>query len=397
MNNTKKDKETPLEALLTNNDVTATATVTVVDQNNKSQSHTVKPSQDKKTGNWTFDDSYGIDDSKTQYTISNVTFTFTNKCDETQTFVTQYRFPHKQNIWTWIVREETEDVILEGLIKRRKINGIEIGNGGSTISINEGNIEINDNSSFKMSFNTTPMVSSDKVSILMTYTDCKKNTKNARTEAKQNEKTNQYEVTTSIDANKACVWTLNSVTITIIDEERDTTYFETNEKLATTMDGKTPVIIVEKTGKGKYVSACNTSYKLKEVNLNTSTVSDIYAFNVSYKLEKMSEKDAPLFGIMLVELTNCNNETKFVKLEVKYSEKAGLYVGSGKIANAKGCNYNVTNIAIATITSCKDIAFWEATPKRNESTIKVNKPGIPESFNVLLHELRGLALEVTLD
>jgi DNA-directed RNA polymerase subunit beta len=25
------------------------------------------------------------------------------------------------------------------------------------------------------------------------------------------------------------------------------------------------------------------------------------------------------------------------------------------------------------------------------------KPGIPESFNVLIHELRGLALEITLE
>jgi DNA-directed RNA polymerase subunit beta len=38
--------------------------------------------------------------------------------------------------------------------------------------------------------------------------------------------------------------------------------------------------------------------------------------------------------------------------------------------------------------------------KSYESIVKgdnVSTPGVPESFNVLLHELRGLALEVTLD
>jgi DNA-directed RNA polymerase subunit beta len=38
--------------------------------------------------------------------------------------------------------------------------------------------------------------------------------------------------------------------------------------------------------------------------------------------------------------------------------------------------------------------------KTYESIVKgdnVPTPGIPESFNVLLHELRGLALEITLD
>jgi DNA-directed RNA polymerase subunit beta len=38
--------------------------------------------------------------------------------------------------------------------------------------------------------------------------------------------------------------------------------------------------------------------------------------------------------------------------------------------------------------------------KAYESIVKgetMRKPNIPESFNVLVHELRGLALEITMD
>jgi len=60
--------------------------------------------------------------------------------------------------------------------------------------------------------------------------------------------------------------------------------------------------------------------------------------------------------------------------------------------------FGASNILQEILTVKSDDVIGRA--KTYESIVKgenLPKPGIPESFNVLVHELRGLALEVSLD
>ena len=54
---------------------------------------------------------------------------------------------------------------------------------------------------------------------------------------------------------------------------------------------------------------------------------------------------------------------------------------------------NIDRVMLARYVSLEDsISGFEAIVKGDN----MQTPGIPESFNVLIHELRGLALEITM-
>ena len=60
--------------------------------------------------------------------------------------------------------------------------------------------------------------------------------------------------------------------------------------------------------------------------------------------------------------------------------------------------YGAANVLQELLTVKSDDVIGRA--KAYEAIVKgenIPTPGIPESFNVLLHELRGLALDVTMD
>jgi DNA-directed RNA polymerase subunit beta len=60
--------------------------------------------------------------------------------------------------------------------------------------------------------------------------------------------------------------------------------------------------------------------------------------------------------------------------------------------------FGAANILQEILTVKSDDVIGRA--KAYEAIVKgeaMPKPGIPESFNVLIHELRGLALEITLE
>jgi DNA-directed RNA polymerase subunit beta len=60
--------------------------------------------------------------------------------------------------------------------------------------------------------------------------------------------------------------------------------------------------------------------------------------------------------------------------------------------------YGAANVLQELLTVKSDDVMGRA--KAYEAIVKgenIPTPGIPESFNVLMHELRGLALDVTLD
>ena len=63
-----------------------------------------------------------------------------------------------------------------------------------------------------------------------------------------------------------------------------------------------------------------------------------------------------------------------------------------------GCPFGAANILQEILTVKSDDVIGRA--KAYEAIVKgdlMPKPGIPESFNVLLHELKGLGLSISLD
>ena len=91
-----------------------------------------------------------------------------------------------------------------------------------------------------------------------------------------------------------------------------------------------------------------------------------------------------LFGaVVILLLTSCGNQRRFTYF---------------KDISDTITNYNIADTGYKSLTIKSDDVVGRA--KAYEAIVKgenMPTPGIPESFNVLLHELRGLALDVTLD
>ena len=364
INNTKKEAPTPLEDLLSSEDVSAVATVTIKDQKEKESTKMLK-SQKGKTGLWTFEGEFASDYSGQMNRISGVSIRFITKCKDTQVFDAKYRNLRRKRAkhlrtWERILVAEKEDVVLEGK-KFYGMRGIEI--GGSTITVSGGNIQMNGGSEFNLKFNTSPPSNGNlNIGISMELVDEKGNSETHTEAAKWNKETQTYEVKNTFGKCKTCVFVIERIKGKIISDTKDTSFVETKDVVGTTMDKKSLVVLVKRTGKGKYVDPCKTKYKLKKVSYTETTVSGIYALNFFFNFTKKS--DVPSKVVMKIQLKDCKGESLNLAIKIKYDEKSGMYVGSQSMPQQKGCDWTLFYGEVGAYNPCEDLSAWSFDPSK---------------------------------
>lgn len=171
-----------------------------------------------------------------------------------------------------------------------------------------------------------------------------------------------------IDTNKFNPIKIESAEIRFITDEKDTIIYETNGKYASSMDGKTMYLLLEKTGKKNYIDPCKTKYVLKDIEYTETTVSGLYALQFSFKFEAKS--DVPNNVAMIVELKDCKGNKQYIKITLKFDSKSGTYVGSQSITQSKECAWELSYGEIAAYNACKDKTVWSFDAKESKNNGK---------------------------
>ncbi|MBK7956715.1 MAG: hypothetical protein IPK03_00460 [Bacteroidetes bacterium] len=99
---------------------------------------------------------------------------------------------------------------------------------------------------------------------------------------------------------------------------------------------------------------CKTKFKLKEVFSEETTQSGIYGVGFYFSFEGNS--DAPSAVDMIVQITNCNGETK--NLRVKLNQNNGIYAGGFAMPQDKECPWKLTYGEVYANNPCGEMTWW---------------------------------------
>jgi hypothetical protein len=364
LNNTKKDNPTPLEARLSGGGIKVTGHYVWTEGHDKRTLRIIKPTVDKN-GNWTFADSLPIKDTKNPPILENFQLLFLDDCNDTIKFESVYKTKlNDKKPWDYKVKMGNTNAIDNPTFEPANggmTNIMALTFPSSSVTISSGNFIISNNSKLTVGIVNNMAISNG--------IDTKKVT-DANIDIQYSVAGDgrvfwhwSFPVTTTnpkgvidIDTNKFNPIKIESAEIRFITDEKDTIIYESNGKFASSMDGKTMYLLLEKTGKRNYIDPCKTQYKLKEIFTQEGTESNIYGLYLSFSFENNS--DLPAKISMNVEITDCNNKTQYIELKLNYDTKSGLYYASQAITTSSNCKLEITAGNVTVTNACNVKTNW---------------------------------------
>lgn len=373
LNNTKEDKNSPLVVVLETNEASGAAmelTGLFVWTDNKDQKiKNIVPITKDENGLWIFKDSIAIKDSKNPPILESFQIHVTTPCNDKLVFTSVFKEKlGKKNPWDYKVKmlPGEEDY------STKKVRGIRL-NNNSGIIINGGNLEIRDNATITFSVSNFLNKPEEKrialCCVSYRYANGESGTETFPWEWSSS--SDIYTTTAGFKASDKNPLKIESICLYVINDKNDSILYKTTGEIVYSLDGKEIILLIEKTEKIKYNDPCKTKYKLKEVTYSETNESGIYGLQFAFQFENNS--DIPANVAMVVELRNCNGQSVFVKVQLKYDSKTNTYVGGISMGQSKDCPWAFYYGEIAAYNTCNDQSVWSidaSTSKRNSQGTK---------------------------
>lgn len=296
--------------------------------------------------------------------------TVKNQCNETKLFSADMSEVARNADKTgW----DIEAQVGEDYADKLKIEYLHL--NGSGISISGGNIEIKDNSTISMRLATPPRFTKfGGAKVLLTLVDSKGAIYTFPANFDIQIKSGYYETNITIPANNGYARKIKNIEISIDVFGGSARIYYANLNSAqnggpsgTTDEG----IMIHDFGKA--IDLCNVKYKLNDVNDDIQDKNGYLSLLFSMSFENGS--DTPVIVNLMVELTNCKDEVKYIKLALKFDVKTGMWVTKESLLQDKECPMVITRFLLAATSPCSEKFYWDG--KLNNE--KTNKP--KPSFN----------------
>lgn len=385
LNNTKQEPANP-ELAMSQGHGSSVGVFTWATGTEKTITHRVKPTADKN-GNWFYNDSVPMEKGSTA--LLDFRIEFTTACNDTFAYAAAYKEKLTDNKY-YNYRLEMEPVANDNPIFQggtgtfNNVLGLTL--PPSSISISGGSFQIKDNASFTMSFssmnpNGNNNTNNTVIGAVLGFVDG--NGKTYSYTATWNKTSELWEAKASVNGSEKSPFVVKSFFVRGIQEDKDTTVFESNGRLAQPIFGLSSLVLTTRSKTLKYNDPCDTKFKLKEIEYSETTASGMYTVQFNFSFEEKS--DIPAEVAMVVELTDCKGNKEYVRITLKYDAKTNTYTGSESLAQNKECPWSLTYGEIAAYNPCKEKTVWSfetsksksnGSGTRNVATANNGKPGL---------------------
>ncbi|MCF8426501.1 MAG: hypothetical protein K9H61_11035 [Bacteroidia bacterium] len=245
---------------------------------------------------------------------------------------------------------------------------------GTFYKIDEGNIEVSEKKkSTQLDFTYSLTANSDKTSsieVLVTIKDCKGTEKQIPTTLKFDPKTNKWTSSLTIENNKDCPWQLVSFNLSL--ENNCGEKFSTDPMSFSELKDKknvshsnhrtkkrfNPNLQTKGSGNGNSNNenakdSCDfNNFTIEDGSI---TVNDVKSAMGIYVTLSLSEKKGMASRVvMLIEIENCKGEKQYVKLELTYDSKTGMWVGKQVIPQNPECAWKINSYKYLIYNACDD-------------------------------------------
>ncbi|MBL7811859.1 MAG: hypothetical protein JNL57_06510 [Bacteroidetes bacterium] len=384
----KSTDQNAIEKMLTSRRVHTYAAVTWEGGNGKTYNHTMTGIE-TGSGHWLLYDTFMKADSKENPLLKAVDVYFVNVCGDTFVFEATHKIDLKSG---GRFGGKLGGIMgtVKGGVKGNPGGGLNalLITPGPGISISGGSILISDNSKFSVegslinvnNGNFKRKAASSTAVLRGRWDDNYSDGKSPGTWSSSRE---MFEYTFSFNASKEKPITLTDYTLYLVNEKKDTIVYDGTGEIATSLDGKTFIALLDKGEKIKYFNPCNTKYKLKEITYAESSNSGIYGLKVSFQFE--NNGDVPDSVAMIVEVKDCNGNSSYIQIALKYDSNKQTYTGSQALSEVKGCKYEMVYGEIAAYNLCGEKTVWSfetsksksnGSGTRNVATANNGKPGL---------------------
>lgn len=356
LNKTKSGTPNELEKVLSTRHVKSYAIITWQAGNEKPVFHTVNASE-TKDGNWEYSDQ--IEKAKAgtpQFGMISLEMFFISPFNDTFKFTSVFKekLGDKKD---WDYKIYMSPIAIDNPV-------LEPSNGGmtnvlgltipsSSVTINGGSITFSENAKFSIGISNTNVgnggINYNKVPKVKF--DIKNFDPNKRvfyhwgsTVSTSNPKLN-----VNVDSQKFKGHSISSAELLFITDKNDTIVYESNGKIATSLDGKVLYYLLEKTEKIKYIKE---NYDFGKSSLKVVEEKNIKALYFSFSLEKGSSIPASMKAI--VEIKTCNKESEYISVSLKFDSKTGLWTGAQSIVQSADCQVEVKGFKVTIVNACGD-------------------------------------------
>ena len=369
LNNTKEKEPNKVEALLTSRRVIAYSVITWQAGNNK-PFETTALAVETSSGRWLFNDTVQIKDEKPA--IQAIKIYFINVCKDTFLFEGTHLIPLKNKEYSYkmpVLNLLAGDKTVK---LGSRINAMLI-QPGSGISISGGSVVLSDNSKFTVggtiiSVNSGNFKNKNVTSIGVLRGRWDDKYSEGKSPGTWSSSREMFEYTFAFDASKEKPITLTDYTLYLVTEKKDTILFESTGEIGMSLDEKHIMVMLDKGEKIKYFNPCKTKYKLKEITYAETSNSGMYGLKVSFQFENNS--DMPDSAAMIVEVKDCNGNSSYIQITLKYDAGTQTYTGSQVLTEIKGCKYEMVYGEIAAYNSCGDKTVWSFETSKSKSNGK---------------------------
>lgn len=358
--NTTKKEPSEIEKAMTNGRGKINGTYIWTEGHDKRSVRLVTPTTDQN-GNWIFKDSMPI--GKEMPLLISFQVEYISACNDTIKYYSAYKQKlNDRKAWDYKISMSPvaiDNPIFQGTNDgSQNVLALRLIGTGSSISISGGSVIFSDNAKITMSSSEFYNKPESKTTPFYTvyFERTKQETSAIQYNTTWNKTLEQFEVTTSLNASKDNPLTIKSVSITVVNDKKDTIIYETNGEIATSMDGKDILMLINRTEKIKYHNPCKTKYRLKELTYSESVVSGVYGLQVSFQFENNS--DLPAQVAMIVEIKDCNGTSQFINITLKYDDKTNTYHGFQALTQTRNCKLELVYGEIAAYNTCKDKTVW---------------------------------------
>lgn len=317
----------------------------------------VKPTVDKD-GNYIFKDSVLI--GKETPVLTSFKIFYVNACGDTLVYNSLFKEKLADDKkWDYKVR-----MLFFGKEGNRvqQTRHLRIG-GNSSLSISGGNLEIRDNSQFKIGFGGLNVSSGNlkkkkeklDAFVSITGSTLKGGNETFRYLAKWNESTEMYEVSASVKGSEKEPFILKEYLVEIVNLKGDTVVFQNKDKIFSTLSDNEIIIPLAKIEKIKNPT-CEEKYTIKEINFVEATLGDLFTIQVNFKLE--NQINPPAKTDMIVEVKDCAGNSYFMVIKLTYNVKTNSYYGSEVLSQVKNCRLELIYGEIAIVNQCNEKTVW---------------------------------------
>ncbi len=354
LNNSKKENPTPLELAMTEGSVKGIGRYVWIEGHDQRSTRLVSPTTDAN-GNWTFKDNMPIKDPKNPPVLVSFELVFVSLFKDSLTLTSVFKQKLGDNN-TWDYKVRMDNVIGSDNPIFQDANG-GMGNvlgltlPSSSVTITGGSIVIADHSKFDMGLSSTNVgnggINYKKINDVFINIQFKSESDRVFYHWGSVVSTSNPRIAINTDSLKIKDYTIINAEIRVVNDKKDTIVYESNEKFATSLDGKTTFLLLEKSEKIKLIKE---AYAFGKSSLKVTDMKTLSALTFNFSLKKGSSIPASM--TVQVEINTCKTDPEFIAVKLKYDPISGLWTGGQSILQTAECPITVKGFKINITNTC---------------------------------------------